>query len=71
MIVLTKEDYDIAISALEYFITTREEELILSNAGDVEWDTLTPCYNTLNNLKLCKTLEGKDEHKYKQGKISL
>ena len=66
MIVLTQEDYDVAISALEYFITTREDELILSNAGDTEWDRLTPCYNTLNNLKLCKTLEGKDEPKQRQ-----
>ena len=69
MIVLTKEDYDVAISALEYFITTREDELILSNAGDTEWDRLTPCYNTLNNLKLCRTLGEQNEEQ--QRKIPL
>ena len=40
-----------SIHAIEYYITSIENELIKENAGDTEWNKLIPYKKTLENLK--------------------
>ena len=58
MVQLQREDVVLLIELLENHITTREEELLASNAGDTSWTRLTPYRKTLANLKFLETTYG-------------
>ena len=58
---LTSDDVRVMIEVLEFFLTSREEELIAANAGDVEWDRLLPYRQTLQNLYFLETTYGEQE----------
>ena len=47
-----------SVDAIEFYITTIEEDLIRRNAGDTEWNQLTPYKDTLNNLKFMLSIYG-------------
>ena len=55
---LILKDIHNSVDAIEYYITTIEEELIDRQAGDEEWVKLTPYKATLNNLKLLIAIYG-------------
>ncbi len=52
------KDLRVAIRALEYFITTEEQFLIDTNAGDMNWNELNSYKTTLNRFKLMETIYG-------------
>ena len=55
---LILKDIHNSIDAIEYYITSIEEELIARQARDEEWVKLTPYKATLNNLKLLIAIYG-------------
>ena len=58
---LTNSDISTLVEVMEYYITTREQELIEANAGDREWNQLTPYRQTLQNLYFLATTYGKEQ----------
>ena len=57
---LTNDDVQLMIEVMQQFLTSREEELISSNAGDTQWDKLMPYRETLQNLYFLETTYGKE-----------
>ena len=53
-------DISRAIEALEYYITDSEVDLLDNHQGgdDRQWNQLNDYKNTLNNLKLLKSING-------------
>lgn len=52
------DDIDNCITALEDYIITWEDALVIQNASDKEWEKLKPYKNTLNNMKFLKSIYG-------------
>ena len=44
--------------ALEFYIITEEDRLIDANAGDTEWEELTPYKSALRNINFLDTIYG-------------
>ena len=47
-----------SVDAIEFYITTIEEDLIRRNAGDAEWNRLMPYKDTLKNLQFMISIYG-------------